>query len=72
MMACLHREGKLALGSTFVHESVIGTQFVGELIGETMVSGHPTDCDLRYVVVLDSATSMSLEQQSIVVLILAC
>jgi proline racemase len=40
-MATLHARGELALGEEFVNESVIGTRFVGRLVGETEVGGVP-------------------------------
>ena len=40
-MAALHARGELALGDEFVNESVIGTRFVGRLVGETEVGGVP-------------------------------
>ena len=33
----LHLDGKLALNTDFVHESIIGTQFIGKLVEETTV-----------------------------------
>jgi len=36
-MAQLHAKGKLSVGDTFVHESYIGSQFVGCVESETMV-----------------------------------
>jgi proline racemase len=57
VMACLHREGKLSLGSPFVHESIVGTQFIGQLVGETMV--------LAAVCVL---TSMSIPCVTIIII----
>lgn len=38
-MAALHAKGELALGQEFVHESIIGSLFYGELVGETQVGG---------------------------------
>jgi proline racemase len=40
-MAQLHGRGELAIGETFVNESVIGTRFTGRLVGETEVAGRP-------------------------------
>jgi proline racemase len=40
-MASLHARGELALGDEFVNESVIGTRFIGRLVGETEVGGVP-------------------------------
>ena len=40
-MASLHARGELALGEDFVNESVIGTRFIGRLVGETEVGGVP-------------------------------
>jgi proline racemase len=40
-MAALYARGQLALGETFSHRSIIGTEFVGELVGETTVGAQP-------------------------------
>jgi len=40
-MAQRHARGELELGEEFVHESVIGTRFVGRLVGETTVGDRP-------------------------------
>jgi proline racemase len=40
-MAQLHAQGQLRLRQSFVHESIIGSLFHGELIGETRVGGLP-------------------------------
>jgi len=40
-MAQLHARGELGLHSPFVHESIIGSLFRGELIGETRVGEFP-------------------------------
>lgn len=39
-MACLHAKGELALGTAFVHESIIGTVFTGRLVEETTIGGR--------------------------------
>jgi proline racemase len=39
-MATLHAKGELALNQQFVHESIIGTLFYGELIEETQVGEY--------------------------------
>jgi proline racemase len=39
-MAALHARGQLGLGEKFSHRSVIGTEFVGELVGETRVGAY--------------------------------
>ena len=39
-MAALHARGQLGLGEKFSHRSVIGTEFVGELVGETTVGAY--------------------------------
>lgn len=39
-MAALHARGELALGTPFVHESLLGTTFTGALTGETTVGEH--------------------------------
>lgn len=36
-LACLFADGRLPLGQTYVHESVIGTTFTGRVLGETRV-----------------------------------
>lgn len=40
-MASLHARGQLQLGQAFVHESIIGTTFVGHLREKTRVGDHP-------------------------------
>ena len=40
-MAVLHAKGLLGLGEDFVHESIIGTRFVGRLVEETTVGDRP-------------------------------
>jgi proline racemase len=40
-MAARHARGELEVGQPFVHESVIGTRFVGRLTGTTTVGGRP-------------------------------
>ena len=37
----MHARGELALHAPFVHESIVGTTFVGDLRGETTVGGLP-------------------------------
>ncbi|MFD1213016.1 proline racemase family protein [Arthrobacter sp. GCM10027362] len=39
-MAALHARGQLAIGEDFSHKSIIGTEFIGRLDGETTVGGH--------------------------------
>ena len=39
-MAALHARGQLAMGEKFSHRSVIGTEFVGELVGETTIGPY--------------------------------
>lgn len=41
VMAAMHARGELAIGQEFVHESIVGTKFVGLLHGETTVGGIP-------------------------------
>jgi proline racemase len=36
-MADLHAKGRLSVGEPFVHESIVGTLFYGELLAETYV-----------------------------------
>ena len=40
-LAQLHARGELALGDSFVNESVIGTRFTGRIAEETSVGGRP-------------------------------
>ncbi len=40
-LAVMHARGELGLGETFVHESVIGTKFVGEILETLRVGGTP-------------------------------
>ena len=40
-MAVLHARGQLGLHQDFVHESIIGTTFVGRLVEETRVGPYP-------------------------------
>jgi proline racemase len=40
-MSVLHARGELSVGQTFLHDSFIGTQFTGRVIGETEVGGVP-------------------------------
>jgi proline racemase len=40
-MSVLHARGELATGQRFVHESLIGTQFIGRIVEEVHVGGVP-------------------------------
>jgi proline racemase len=40
-MAALHARGELGLETEFVNESLLGTHFLGRLVGETSVGGRP-------------------------------
>jgi proline racemase len=40
-LAVMHARGEIAVGERFVHESVIGTEFVGTVLGVTSVGGVP-------------------------------
>jgi proline racemase len=40
-MAAKYARGELAIGQDFIHESIIGTRFVGRLTAETSVAGRP-------------------------------
>jgi proline racemase len=40
-MAQLHARGDLRTGQDFVNESFIGTRFIGRLVSESAVAGHP-------------------------------
>jgi proline racemase len=37
----MHAKGEIAVGETFVHESIIGTKFTGEIVATSEVGGHP-------------------------------
>lgn len=39
-MAILHKQGKLELGKTFIHESLIGSKLEGRLVNETKVGQY--------------------------------
>ncbi len=34
-LAVMHARGQVAIGETFIHESIIGTEFIGRVLGET-------------------------------------
>ncbi|WP_066221885.1 4-hydroxyproline epimerase [Formosa haliotis] len=40
-MAQLHAKGKLKIGETFIHESFIGSKFIGRIVEETSLNGKP-------------------------------
>jgi proline racemase len=40
-MATLHARGRLRIGEDFRHESILGTVFTGQLIGETSIGPYP-------------------------------
>jgi proline racemase len=40
-MAVLHARGRLQVGQSLVHESIIGSRFIGRIVGETTVAGQP-------------------------------
>jgi proline racemase len=40
-MAVLHARGALATGTPFVNESILGTRYVGKVVGETELDGGP-------------------------------
>jgi proline racemase len=39
VMTKLYHEGRLPLHTDFIHESIVGTQFIGRLKGESKVIG---------------------------------
>ena len=39
-MAVLHARGELEIGQRFVSESIIGTRFIGQIVGETRVGEY--------------------------------
>ena len=40
-LAVLHREGRLAVGDSLLHRSIVGTEFEGRIVEETLVAGRP-------------------------------
>jgi proline racemase len=40
-MAVLHARGQLAVGQSFIHESIIGSRFVGTITGEARLKDRP-------------------------------
>jgi proline racemase len=38
-LALMHARGEIAVGDKFIHESIIGTKFVGEIVESSHVSG---------------------------------
>jgi len=40
-LAIMHARGQIAIGERFVHESIIGTKFAGEVLETTPVGGKP-------------------------------
>ena len=40
-LALLHRQGRLGLGETLLHRSIIGTEFEGRIVEQTEVAGRP-------------------------------
>ena len=43
IMAVLHARGELSIGQEFVHESIIGSTFVGKILEETTIGGDTTN-----------------------------
>lgn len=40
-LAVLHARGEIGVGEKFIHESIIGTEFMGEILGTTNIAGVP-------------------------------
>ena len=40
-MAVLHARGRMAVGDTLIHESLIGSRFEGRILAETTLAGRP-------------------------------
>ncbi|MED1780666.1 proline racemase family protein [Brevibacillus fortis] len=40
-VATLHARGKLAAGEAFVHEGIVGSQFIGKVVATTQVGSYP-------------------------------
>ena len=43
IMAVLHARGELSIGQDFIHESIIGSTFVGTILEETTIGGGSDD-----------------------------
>jgi len=43
-LAVMHARGQVAIGETFIHESIIGTEFIGRVLGETTCGGKGAIC----------------------------
>ena len=43
-MAVLHARGRMSVGDTLVHSSIIGTEFEGRILAETTWLGAPPLC----------------------------
>jgi len=39
-LAVMHTRGQIAVGETFIHESIIGTEFIGRVLEETLCGGQ--------------------------------
>jgi proline racemase len=40
-MAVMHARGQIGVGEKFVHESILGTEFIGEIVAELDIAGRP-------------------------------
>jgi proline racemase len=38
IMAILHAKGELQIGETFIHESIVGSKFIGKIVQEITLS----------------------------------
>lgn len=40
-LAVMHARGQIGVGEKFVHESILGTEFIGEIVAELDIAGRP-------------------------------
>ena len=56
VMAYLHATGELAIGQPFVHESIVGTQFIGKLLETTRITAAPASAEDELVGVIPTVS----------------
>ena len=66
VMAVLHARGELHVGEEFIHESIVGTEFVGTILEETTI-GEPNADDSKPAIVPQIRGSAYITQYSRVV-----
>ena len=62
VMAVMHARGELKVGEPFVHESIVGSQFTGTILEETVLEG-----DGRVAIIPEIKGSACITQYSMVV-----